>query len=715
MKRKFFLFFLFLGFHCFGQFEIEKFIDTEYDSITYLSEKNLFLQKGNKKYIVSLTFGSKIKRLRGQTFGSFHNGLALVKTKKKYHYINPRGKKAFRKKYDRAYPFYSIYAQVFKNGEAMLIDKKGVVKLKGGFDSILSYQENYAVVIKNQELMTVDWQGNRISEFEMDDYRIRNSHGFSIYRKGWKYGIINSKGKQITKALYPHLRFVSPYFSFQRDSISGFMDATGKEIFTFDHWKPGLGNNYFISNGEKYAILNSKENSSTDYIFDKLEAKGLNAIIGRIGSKFYLLNANGEFISKAFDLITPTQKPFYPQWFKTKKGNGNFNFISQKGKVYFDMDSTGFHKVEMIGQDLVKVELWEKQKTGLIHKNGIYLAQPIYNRIENYQEGFFQANMLDMIDEHYVVKNGFLNTKGEFHLAGDHIDTSYEFWHFKNGKTHKNVMRIIHGLEIRSNFSKGYTILRTKRRKYNHQTFALMDSSFNMIIPLSKEYLKIEGPVEGLFRVKNKFGKWGFTNLKGEEIIKCQYTYAEAFNHGFAKVDGKHFINKKGDTLITGNYSDFPQHNAFQDGLSPVRKGDKWGYIKENGTFLDEFIYDEVEGFETGFAKVWINEQVGLIDTNGNQILTPEFLDLEFWNMDDGKNILFVVQNLDSSYSLIDIKKKNILGRNFDYIYCQEIYFSSLNQNGTLTNTYGMIFPLFEKDKKGIVKIVLRNKKASNP
>ena len=60
---------------------------------------------------------------------------------------------------------------------------------------------------------------------------------------------------------------------------------------------------------------------------------------------------------------------------------------------------------------------------------------------------------------------------------------------------------------------------------------------------------------EGLARVQNNKGLWGFINKRGKEVIPCQFKEAKNFNEGLAPVCNEEgvwgYIDKKGSFVIS--------------------------------------------------------------------------------------------------------------------------------------------------------------------
>lgn len=165
---------------------------------------------------------------------------------------------------------------------------------------------------------------------------------------------------------------------------------------------------------------------------------------------------------------------------------------------------------------------------------------------------------------------------------------------------------------------------------------------------------------------------WGFVNKKGEVVVPLVYKYADDFSSGLAPVKEEKkygYINGKGETIIPFNYDDassfseklaivekgekemvidekgevvyvlpdnqaFPLFSSYNNGLVPVKKliGDSWwndedircGYLNTKGEVAIDFVYDDVDNFEDGVAKVEKGSRTIYINTKGEEVPDPE-------------------------------------------------------------------------------------------
>ncbi|HEY9007522.1 MAG TPA: WG repeat-containing protein [Ohtaekwangia sp.] len=125
--------------------------------------------------------------------------------------------------------------------------------------------------------------------------------------------------------------------------------------------------------------------------------------------------------------------------------------------------------------------------------------------------------------------------------------------------------------------------------------------------------------------------KWGYANIKGEIIIEPQYEKCYEFSaDGYAPIyDTKarqyYFINTKGEKLAT-EVKDFKlidglgfDLKGFDDGLVPIRQGEKWGYMNTSGKVSIPAKYDHVLGFNGGHTVVQKDDKFIILNTRGEE------------------------------------------------------------------------------------------------
>lgn len=136
---------------------------------------------------------------------------------------------------------------------------------------------------------------------------------------------------------------------------------------------------------------------------------------------------------------------------------------------------------------------------------------------------------------------------------------------------------------------------------------------------------------------------WGYANIKGEIVIPAQFEKCYKFgSDGYATIyDTKqrqyYFINTKGEKLIT-EISAFKLRDGFgfdvshfNDGLIPVKVGEKWGYVSNTGKVAIQAKYDEAFDFDGGFGVVKSGANYWVVNTKGEEfgVTVPGALDVK--------------------------------------------------------------------------------------
>jgi len=132
--------------------------------------------------------------------------------------------------------------------------------------------------------------------------------------------------------------------------------------------------------------------------------------------------------------------------------------------------------------------------------------------------------------------------------------------------------------------------------------------------------------------------KWGYATVKDGIVIQPQFEKCYKFSEsGWAPIyDSKqkqfYFINLKGEKLNT-EVKDFKlqepiafgigggELKGFEEGMVPIKQGDKWGYLNTEGKLAIQVKYDRVTDFNGGYATVQNDDQYMVLDKQGKENL----------------------------------------------------------------------------------------------
>lgn len=105
--------------------------------------------------------------------------------------------------------------------------------------------------------------------------------------------------------------------------------------------------------------------------------------------------------------------------------------------------------------------------------------------------------------------------------------------------------------------------------------------------------------------------------------VPNNYSFCGNFREGMAPVRKNNkwgFINKSGEEVVKPIYDDV---RGFSEGLASVKNNSKWGFINKAGEEIVRPIYDFADGFNEGLARVCENDKYGFINKEGEEVVKP--------------------------------------------------------------------------------------------
>lgn len=204
-------------------------------------------------------------------------------------------------------------------------------------------------------------------------------------------------------------------------------------------------------------------------------------------------------------------------------------------------------------------------------------------------------------------------------------------------------------------------------------SWQLIDKSGKVIAPAS-DYIQVNEFSNGLCAAQNKAKKWGYVNNQGLTVVPFIFDFAQAFTEGVAIVGkagkktgderfgivdykGKELlpiqyqtvfkinkglfvygnrklglVDRTGQILVKATFDEILP-NSYGDGLIPVRKGNLWGYLDEEGNIAIDYQYHKASPIIDGKALIVKNAQstsITLIDKEGNKLQEFPYSDKKF-------------------------------------------------------------------------------------
>ena len=149
-----------------------------------------------------------------------------------------------------------------------------------------------------------------------------------------------------------------------------------------------------------------------------------------------------------------------------------------------------------------------------------------------------------------------------------------------------------------------------------------IDKAGNEVIHL--KYVNACNFSEGLAAVKLN-DKWGYIDKTGNEVIPLKYDYAGSFSEGLAAVglNGKNgFIDKTDKVVIPLKYD---YAGSFSEGLAAVGLNSMNGFIDKTDNVVIPLRYDDAESFSEGLARVKLNGKYGYINKIGVAVIPLKY------------------------------------------------------------------------------------------
>ncbi|WP_395805816.1 WG repeat-containing protein, partial [Daejeonella sp.] len=154
---------------------------------------------------------------------------------------------------------------------------------------------------------------------------------------------------------------------------------------------------------------------------------------------------------------------------------------------------------------------------------------------------------------------------------------------------------------------------------------------------------------------------FGFINEKGEELLEMKFDSASKIVNGISvvKKSNKWFILKVKENIFKEiKYEDV---SFFSEGLAVVRNEEgKYGYINEDGIEIIKCKYDDADSFSEGLAKVgngdFLDKVYGFINEKGDEIIPLKY-DFTIESVKEG--LICVSSDSNNKYGYLD-KKGNV-------------------------------------------------------
>lgn len=359
-----------------------KFASNFSEGLAFVTSENSFPtcinNKGETKFVLK----------EAALVGVFHEGLAVIKIKDKFGYIDINGKTVINPQFEGIKNFSDGIAAVSikkdKDSEAVwgYIDKKGKYIINPQFKSANSFKEGMALVGDGKKFGFIDKKGLYVINPQFDEAE-DFSDGFAVIRQGESYGFINTDGKIVINPQFERSTSFKNGLAAVRSGKEnwGYIDRDGK--FAVNPQFKAAGHFYGdyapVINGDKIGFIDQQGKYVVNPQFTDNFAKYL--IYDNTFSQWIPYET---IRSDYFDIKEITSKLFENSKGQTFRGLDNRISIQ-------DLTNNPEYKESLIENTkysvacLIKKEITEDVT---IDKTIFYTRTPIYDYVPQYYYGF---------------------------------------------------------------------------------------------------------------------------------------------------------------------------------------------------------------------------------------------------------------------------------------------------------------------------------------
>lgn len=618
-------------------------IPVEYDYLGVLKEGLINFQKDNKMGFLDRNNKVVIPAMY-YDFSTFSDGLAAVKVSEtgKYGYIDKSNTLVIPADYEDANPFFGGFAAVAKRkgytsskpgqksvtvpGQWVVIDKTGKIIQERSFDRVSFLNPGGLFIIESEgKKGTMNTQGMPILPMEYSDVSIDKA-GYTVFKTidTKKYGMMGNTG---TIIVAPNYDYVSA--------------TTANRFYVIQNGKYTVGdvnNNVFVQPDSANGVILGKKRIVYHYK-NRVKIFDLNGNIQKTFTDLNLKNyghslsetedsikLNADATTTLINLTTNTKKtlPFGEAGDFNEEGifigkNTGYNFYDYTGKK---LNTKSYYSVVNFSEGICALQDSSTSAPHLADKN-FKKIKDLYTYFQGpYSEGLAYTSNPQLGNIYYLDKSG----NEVFSLSA------------------KEGSKCVGGIIAVKDKNDKYYLVNKAGKRIN-----------------SKTWEEIGEFSEGLALVKEN-SKWGYIDATGNKIIDVKFEIASSFTKGAAMVrlNSEFFlINKKGEPVNNSKYEaagnpgngTFPVQKNKLAGLIDSRgntiidfkyssllymtedrvwaaKDGKWGLLDNKGKELTDFIYQGAYDFKDGYARVMLNDKMGIVNKAGVLIVPAEYKSL---------------------------------------------------------------------------------------
>jgi hypothetical protein len=465
-------------------------------------------------------------------------GISIVKLNNKFGCIDESGEIIIPTIYD--YIDNKLYGDLIfvkREGKKGYLDLQGKVIIPCEFEKLTEPNEGFVVGLKEDKWQYINTSGIAITKLEYDEAFLFKNGLAKVQKKnkkGKKYGFIDYSGKVVVPIEYDDTSdFFDDLSKVKKKGKIGYINSKGEITLPLVY----LEGTTFYNN---HAVVCVKSDGIPSFKFEG----GFEVLYS---GEWNVVNKNGEVKAKIYGICEDL---------------GRYVRLTQKDKNY----DIGNALEDYVYQKNSR----PTEHSGLIDKKGISITPIVYKSIKSFDNGY------TIVDDNGKV--GFLNSEGKIVIKPIFDKIS----NFSYG-----VMQVTKGQLVGGIDSTGKLIIPVAFEKFNTFTdvvtpftkgkkYGFIDRTGNIVLPETFDFATniIDGI--GFIRKQNKIG---VINSRGKEIVPSSYENGHFCNDGLFGLQKNKWalFNKGGEQITSFIFEDILE---VSEGVLPVKKGGKWGIIK---------------------------------------------------------------------------------------------------------------------------------------
>ena len=258
-----------------------------------------------------------------------------------------------------------------------------------------------------------------------------------------------------------------------------------------------------------------------------------------------------------------------------------FGFINEAGLLVIPFS---FESAKEFTEGLAAVK--NNDKWGYINRNGEIVIPFSFDRANRFSCGFAKITIGE--NEYFIDKNGDIEL------------SAFELMYHEN---------ILANLKTIEKFRLRYMAKEEKYRTLETINDIRIQTIFASDFIKGKALVKIDN-VPGIISANGEY-----TKLPS----KVRFYFSTLIYFEEIASDGLIFFDKEGNNLK--GFKEYERLGQFNEGVLDVcsKKTRRWGFVDKNGTNIIPCVYDEVDSFFKGFAKVKFHGKYGFINKAGEE------------------------------------------------------------------------------------------------